>query len=204
MLAADGRCKVFDASADGYARGEGCGVVVLKRLVDATSASDDVLAILRGTAVNQDGRSNGLTAPNGAAQQAVIRAALDRAGARPSEVGWVECHGTGTLLGDPIEVGALAATLLDGRDTEQRLWLTSVKANIGHLEAAAGMAGFIKVVLGLRRRAVPGQTGLNRINPRLAIEGTSVRIPLANEAWAATHKFAGVSSDLAAPTRMRS
>ena len=194
MLAADGRCKVFDASADGYARGEGCGVVVLKRLVDATSASDDVLAILRGTAVNQDGRSNGLTAPNGAAQQAVIRAALDRAGARPSEVGWVECHGTGTLLGDPIEVGALAATLLDGRDTEQRLWLTSVKANIGHLEAAAGMAGFIKVVLGLRRRAVPGQTGLNRINPRLAIEGTSVRIPLANEAWAATHKFAGVSS----------
>jgi acyl transferase domain-containing protein/acyl-CoA synthetase (AMP-forming)/AMP-acid ligase II/acyl carrier protein len=194
MLAADGRCKVFDAGADGYGRGEGCGIVVLKRLGDAIAAGDDVLAVLRGIAVNQDGRSNGLTAPNGLAQQAVIRAVLDRAGARPSQIGWVECHGTGTLLGDPVEVGALAATLLDGRDAGQPLWLTSVKANIGHLEAAAGIAGFIKAVLGLRHCVVPAQAGLNRLNRHLAIEGTPARIPLANESWPAGERFAGVSS----------
>jgi acyl transferase domain-containing protein/acyl-CoA synthetase (AMP-forming)/AMP-acid ligase II/acyl carrier protein len=194
MLAADGRCKVFDASADGYGRGEGCGVVVLKRLVDAITAGDDVLAVLRATAVNQDGRSNGITAPNGPAQQAVIRTALDRAGARPSEIGWVECHGTGTLLGDPVEVGALAATLLDGRDADQPLWLTSVKANIGHLEAAAGIAGLIKAVLGLRHGVVPAQAGLSQINPRLGIEGTPVRIPVGSQCWPTGALCVGVSS----------
>ena len=194
MLAADGRCKVFDASADGYGRGEGCGVVVLKRLADAIAAGDDVLAVLRATAVNQDGRSNGITAPNGPAQQAVIRTALDRAGARPSEIAWVECHGTGTLLGDPVEVGALAATLIDGRDADQPLWLTSVKANIGHLEAAAGIAGLIKAVLGLRHGVVPAQAGLNRINPHLAIESTPMRVPISSQSWPAGAMCVGVSS----------
>jgi acyl transferase domain-containing protein/acyl-CoA synthetase (AMP-forming)/AMP-acid ligase II len=194
MLAADGRCKVFDADADGYGRGEGCGIVVLKRLGDAVEAGDDVLAVLCGTAVNQDGRSNGLTAPNGAAQQAVIRAALDRAGVRPAEIGWIECHGTGTLLGDPIEVGALTATLLEGRHDGRPLWLTSVKANIGHLEAAAGIAGLIKAVLGLRHAEVPGQVGLRRVNPHLAIEGTPVEIPVSSQPWPAGERYAGVSS----------
>jgi acyl transferase domain-containing protein/acyl-CoA synthetase (AMP-forming)/AMP-acid ligase II/acyl carrier protein len=194
MLAADGRCKVFDASADGYGRGEGCGIVVLKRLEDAIASADNVLAVLCGTAVNQDGRSNGLTAPNGPAQQAVIRAALERAGARPQDVGWIECHGTGTLLGDPVEVGALAATLLDGRDPARPLRLTSVKANVGHLEAAAGITGFIKAVLALHHGVVPAQAGLSQINPNLAIEGTPIRIPVANEPWPAGDQFAGVSS----------
>ena len=194
MLAADGRCKVFDAAADGYGRGEGCGVAVLKRLADALAAGDDVLAILCGTAVNQDGRSNGLTAPNGPAQQAVVGAALARAGAKAADVGWVECHGTGTLLGDPVEVGALTATLADGRDRARPLLLTSVKANVGHLEAAAGIAGFIKAVLGLRHGMVPAQAGLDEINPLLKIAGTPVRIPLANEPWPDGNQLVGVSS----------
>src|SRR5207302_522847 len=116
MMSPTGRCRTFDASADGYVRGEGCGVVVLKRLSDALRDGDNVLAILRGSAVNQDGRSNGLTAPNPLAQQEVIRLALRDAGVAPSEVGYVETHGTGTPLGDPIEVQALAAALGENRD----------------------------------------------------------------------------------------
>ncbi len=144
MLASDGRCKTFDAAADGYVRGEGCGLVVLKRLSDAQAAGDRVLALIRGTAVNQDGRSGGLTVPSGGAQQALIRQALSGAGVAPHEVAYVEAHGTGTALGDPIEVNALAAALGAGRSPDRKLLLGSVKTNIGHLESAAGIAGLIK------------------------------------------------------------
>src|SRR5205823_2021952 len=158
MLAPDGRCKVFDASADGYARGEGCGTVVLKRLSDAERDGDRIHAVVRGSAVRQDGRTSGLSAPSGTAQQDVIRAALEDAGVDPSEIGYVEAHGTGTELGDPIEVGALAAVL--GRGGGEACRIGSVKANIGHLEAAAGIAGFIKAALALEAGEVFPQPAL--------------------------------------------
>ena len=135
MLAPDGRCKTFDAAADGFARGEGCGVVVLKRLSDAQADGDRILALIRGSAVNQDGPSSGLTAPNGPAQEAVIREALSRAGVAPREVGFVEAHGTGTQLGDPLEVNALGAVFGADRDPARPLIIGSVKTNIGHLES---------------------------------------------------------------------
>ncbi len=150
MMAPDGRCKAFDSRADGFVRGEGCGVVVLKRLSDALAHSDNILAVIRASAVNQDGRSSGITAPNGAAQEAVIRQALANAGVKPEEIWYVEAHGTGTSLGDPIEAHALAAVLGPGRTTENPLVVGSVKTNIGHLEAAAGVAGLIKTVLSLQ------------------------------------------------------
>ncbi|MGQ3004304.1 MAG: beta-ketoacyl synthase N-terminal-like domain-containing protein, partial [Hydrogenophaga sp.] len=155
MMAADGRCKTFDAEADGYVRGEGCAVLVLRRLSDALAQGDRVLAVVRGSALNQDGRSGGLTAPNGPAQEAVLRAALASARVPASAIGYVEAHGTGTPLGDPIEVGALGAVLGEGRSAAQPLPIGSVKTNIGHLEAAAGMAGVIKVVLAMQRREIP-------------------------------------------------
>src|SRR5207253_2642823 len=142
MMAADGRCKAFDAAADGYGRGEGCGVVVLKRLRDAQQDGDRILAIIRGNALNHDGRSSGLTAPNGPAQQALLREALLDAGLSAGQVQFVEAHGTGTALGDPIELQAVAAVLGAGRTREQPLLIGSVKTNFGHLEAAAGVAAF--------------------------------------------------------------
>jgi len=156
MMAPDGRCKTFDAAADGYVRGEGAGMVALKRLSDAVADNSRILAVIRGSAINQDGRSGGFTAPNELAQQAVIRRALASARLVPGDVTYVEAHGTGTALGDPIEVQALAAVLGAGRAANQPLYLGSVKTNFGHLEAAAGIAGLIKVVLALQHRAIPG------------------------------------------------
>ncbi len=155
MLAPDGRCKTFAAAADGYVRSEGCGVVVLKRLTDALAAGDIVLAVIAGSAVNQDGASNGLTAPNGAAQEALYRTALAAAGLEPTQSSYVEAHGTGTRLGDPIEVRALEAVYGVGRTADNPLVVGSVKTNIGHTEAAAGVAGLIKLVLSLRQRVIP-------------------------------------------------
>jgi acyl transferase domain-containing protein/acyl carrier protein len=194
MLAPDGRCKTFDASADGFARGEGCGVVVLKRLCDAQADGDRVLAVIRGSAVNQDGPSSGLTAPNGPAQEAVIREALANAGVAPREVGYIEAHGTGTQLGDPLEVQALGAVF--GSDREQPLWLGSVKTNIGHLEAAAGVTGLIKLVLALRQREIPPHLHFRTPSPHIPWDDFALRVPTARTPWQPIggRRIAGVSS----------
>jgi amino acid adenylation domain-containing protein len=196
MLSPDGRCKTFDAAADGYVRGEGCGVVVLKRLADARRDGDPVLAILRGSAVNHNGRSGGLPVPFGPAQQRVIRAALAQAGVAPEDVDYVEAHGTGTALGDPIEVQALAAALGKGRSPERPLWIGSVKTNIGHLEAAAGVTGLIKVVLALRNGAIPRHLHFQTPNPRVPWSQLPVRVAAEGVSWAAgeRRRIAGVSS----------
>ncbi|MET7481820.1 acyltransferase domain-containing protein [Streptomyces sp. NPDC005538] len=154
-LAPDGRCKPFATAADGIGRGEGCAAVLLKRLSDAERDGDRVLAVVRATAVNSDGRSNGLLAPNPVAQQALLTTAYARAGLSPAHIDHVEAHGTGTPLGDPIEAGALGAVLGAGRDPEQPLLLGSVKGNLGHLESAAGLAGLVKTVLALHHDLVP-------------------------------------------------
>ncbi|HWA08530.1 MAG TPA: type I polyketide synthase [Opitutaceae bacterium] len=194
MLAPDGRCKTFDAAADGYVRGEGCGVVVLKRLADAQRDGDRVLAVIRGSAVNQDGRSNGLTAPNGPAQQAVVRAALQDAGVAPAAIGCIEAHGTGTSLGDPIEANALREVLLEGRSAAQPCWLGSVKTNLGHLEAAAGLAGLIKLVLALRHETIPPHLHLRSLNPLIQLGNTPLAIPVTVTPWRGPGRLAGVSS----------
>ncbi len=195
MLAADGRCKTFDAAADGYGRGEGCGVVVLKRASDAVRDGDRILALIRGSAVNQDGPGSGLTVPNGAAQQEVVRAALKSAGIEPDELGYVEAHGTGTALGDPIELRALAA-VLDRRPRDRPLAIGSVKTNIGHLEAAAGIAGLIKVVLALEHRELPAHVGLKQRNTHLDWHALPLWIPTAHTGWnqGSARRVAGVSS----------
>ncbi|MFF5982027.1 beta-ketoacyl synthase N-terminal-like domain-containing protein [Streptomyces olindensis] len=154
-LAPDGRCKPFSAAADGIGRGEGCAAVILKRLSDAERDGDRVLAVVRASAVNSDGRSNGLMAPNPAAQQALLESAYARAGLAAAQVDYVEAHGTGTPLGDPIEAGALGAVLGSGRDPDQPLLLGSVKGNLGHLESAAGVAGLVKTVLALHHDRIP-------------------------------------------------
>jgi len=196
MMAADGRCKTFDASADGYVRGEGCGVVVLKRLSDALRDGDNIQAIVRGSAVNQDGLSNGLTAPNGPSQQAVIRQALENAGVAPAQISYVEAHGTGTSLGDPIEVKALKAVLMQDRAPDQPCWIGSVKTNIGHLEAAAGMASLIKVVLSLQYGEIPPHLHLNQLNPYISLEQTTITIPTKCQPWSTgtERRFAGISA----------
>lgn len=197
MLAFDGRCKTFDAAADGYVRGEGCGVIVLKRLSDALSAGDNVLAVIRGSAVNQDGRSSGLTAPNGLAQQAVIRSALADADVMPDQVGYIEAHGTGTLLGDPIEAQALGSVFGPGRGEANPLHLGSVKTNIGHLEAAAGMAGLIKTVLALQHAELPPHLHFRTINPHIARHAGLLAIPPARTSWSPVDdrpRIAGVSA----------
>lgn len=195
-LAPDGRSKTFAANADGYGRSEGCGVVVLKRLSDAQADGDPILALIRGSAVNHDGPSGALTVPNGPAQQALIRRALQNAGVEPNQINYVEAHGSGTPLGDPIEIKALNSVLNNGRDAAQPLMVGSVKANIGHLESAAGVAGLIKVVLALQNEALPPQLHLQRTNPALGLEEMPVTIPTELIPWQANGapRFAGVSS----------
>src|SRR5208282_3199379 len=183
MLAPDGRCKTFDARADGYVRGEGCGVVVLKRLQDAQRDGDQILAVIRGTAVNQDGKSNGLTAPNGPAQEALIAATLSDAGLAPTDIDYVEAHGTGTALGDPIEALALNAALSKGRDPAEPCLVGSVKTNIGHLEAAAGIAALIKVTLALHHRQIPVSLHYSEPNPRIPFDSMALRVASALQPW---------------------
>ncbi|MEM9214630.1 MAG: alpha/beta fold hydrolase [Cyanobacteria bacterium P01_F01_bin.150] len=196
MLAADGRCKTFSAAADGYVRGEGCGVVILKRLSDAQRDGDSVLAVVKGAAVNQDGRSNGLTAPNGLAQQAVIQAALQRADVSAIDIQYVDAHGTGTVLGDPIELNALKAVLSQGRESNQRCWIGSVKTNIGHLEAAAGMASLIKVILALQHSELPPHLHVQELNPHVSWEDGPLTVVSNRQEWSRldSPRLAGISS----------
>ncbi|MDE0629787.1 MAG: SDR family NAD(P)-dependent oxidoreductase, partial [Bryobacterales bacterium] len=183
MLASDGRCKTFDASADGFVRGEGCGMVVLKRLSDAEAAGDRILAVVLGSAVNQDGASAGFTVPNGPAQERVITEALARAGVEASTVDYLEAHGTGTELGDPVEVAAAASVYGRGRSPDRPLLIGSVKTNVGHLEAAAGVAGLIKAVLAIRSGVIPQHLHFERPNPRMDWEALPVRVTSERTPW---------------------
>jgi acyl transferase domain-containing protein/acyl carrier protein len=196
MMAKDGRCKTFDARADGFVRGEGCGIVVLKRLSDAIAHGDRIWAVIRGTAVNQDGRTNGLMAPSGQSQQRVVRTALQRAALDPSSVSYVEAHGTGTALGDPIEVEALAEVLRSGRAAGDRIAIGSVKTNFGHLEGAAGIAGLLKLVLAVRHGAIPPHLHFTKPNPNLAWDTLPFTIPTELCDWPAPpgQRVGGVSS----------
>ncbi|VEG55486.1 beta-ketoacyl synthase [Mycolicibacterium aurum] len=191
-----GQCHAFDADADGFVRGEGCGVAVLKRLSDAQRDGDRVLAVIRGSAVNQDGRSNGLMAPNPSAQMAVLRAAYAAAGVNPRDVDYVEAHGTGTLLGDPIEARALGTVLGKGRAVDAPLLLGAVKSNLGHLEAAAGIAGFAKAVLALQHSRIPGNRGYQTPNPHIPFEKLRLRVVDQHTDWAPAGRprRAGISS----------
>ncbi|MGZ8171920.1 MULTISPECIES: type I polyketide synthase [Methylobacter] len=193
-ISPDGKCKTFDASANGYARGEGCGMVVLKRLKDAVRDGNRILALVKGSAINQDGKTNGLAAPNGNAQQAVIREALADAGLQPAAVDYVEAHGTGTILGDPIEVEALGAVL--GSDRQDPLRLGAVKTNIGHLEPAAGMAGLIKILLSLAHEELPQNIHFQRPNPHIDWDNLPLRVLTEKSAWprSARPRIAGLSS----------
>ena len=195
-LAPDGRCKTFDASADGYGQGEGCGVVVLKRLSDAIADGDSILALIRGSAINHDGPSSGLTVPNKKAQKEVIQQALDNARIEPHQVSYVEAHGTGTTLGDPIELEALAAVYGKNRPPNQPLVVGSVKTNFGHLEAAAGVSSLIKVVLALHHQEIPPHLHFTQPNPYIPWNQIPITIPTSRIPWQQGEqpRMAGVSS----------
>ncbi len=196
VLAPDGRCKTFDEAADGFVRAEGCGVVILKRLSDALADRDTVLGIIRGSAINQDGASSGLTVPNGLAQEEVIRQAITAAKIVPADVDYVEAHGTGTSLGDPIELEALATVLGEGRSPDRPFMVGSVKTNIGHLEAAAGVVGLIKVVLALQHEEIPPHLHFKKLTPRASMGAVPVIVPTTRTPWPSGPgtRIAGVSA----------
>ncbi len=196
MLAPDGRCKSFDARADGFGRGEGCGVLLLKRLSDARRDGDTIHAVIRGSAVNHDGASSGLTVPNMHAQQSLIRQAIKNSDLDPASVQYIEAHGTGTALGDPIEIRALDGVFHDTRTADNPLWIGSVKTNIGHLESAAGVAGVMKVVLSLQHGQIPAHLHFSEPNPHIDWHRTCVRVPVSPVPWPAGHgsRIAGVSA----------
>ncbi|MCL2554646.1 MAG: type I polyketide synthase, partial [Actinomycetia bacterium] len=194
-MARDGRCKVFDAAADGIVRGDGCVVLVLKRLSDALADGDRVIAVIRGSAVNHDGHSAGLTVPSAAAQQNLLRDALAAAGAAPAEVGFVEAHGTGTPLGDPLEMSALAQVMGEGRDPAAPLLVGSLKTNFGHTDGAAGVAGLLKAALAVRHGQIPPHLHLHRPNPAIRWDRWPVRVPVELTGWPQdTPRLAGVSA----------
>src|SRR5262245_12243851 len=196
MLSPEGRCRTFDSAADGYVRGEGCGVVVLKRLSDAVAEGYSLIALIRGSSVNQDGHSGGFTVPNGQAQQALIRRALATAKIEPLEAQYVEAHGTGTSLGDPIEVMATSSVLCEKRSPERPLVIGSVKTNIGHLESAAGVAGVIKTALSLQHREVPPHLHLQHPNPHIPWSELPLVLATKKMTWPSdgARRIAGVSS----------
>jgi glutamate-1-semialdehyde-2,1-aminomutase len=196
FMAPDGRCKAFDSRANGYVRSEGAGVVLLKPLSQAVADGDLIYAVIKGSAVNQDGRSNGLTAPNPWAQEAVLKTAYSQAGILPHQVQYIEAHGTGTQLGDPIEMKALGKVLAPGRSPENHCLVGSVKTNIGHLEAAAGIAGLIKVALSIYHRQIPPHLHFQQPNPYIPFANLPLRVPTTLEPWPANtdEAIAGVSS----------
>ncbi len=184
-IAPDGHCKTFDAKANGFVRGEGCAVLVLKRLDDALRDRDPVYAVIRGSAVNHDGRSSGLTVPSGPAQEALLRQALANAGLQPEQVSYLEAHGTGTSLGDPIELRAVLAVLGRAGQGPRKTPLTvgSVKTNFGHLEAASGVAGLVKLILMLRHQQIPPHLHFSELNPVVALDGVDLRVPTTLGEW---------------------
>ncbi|WP_454561930.1 type I polyketide synthase [Mycobacterium haemophilum] len=192
-LSPDGRCKTFDASADGYGRAEGCGVVLLKRLSDAQRDGDTVHAVIRGSAVNHDGRTGGLTVPSRRSQESVVQLALQSADLRPNQIGYIEAHGTGTALGDPIEVGALN-TVFGDADRQAPLWIGSIKTNIGHAETAAGIAGLIKTALAVRHGFIPRSLHFEQPNPHIDWQAGPVRVAATGQTWPNRARLAGVSS----------
>lgn len=196
MMASDGRCKTFDARANGYVRSEGVGVVLLKPLSQALKDGDFIYAVIRGSAMNQDGRSNGLTAPNGKAQEELLKKAYQNAGINPWDVDYVEAHGTGTPLGDPIEVQALGTVMGKNRSPDKPLKIGSVKTNIGHLEAAAGIAGMIKVALSLKNRQLPPSLHFQSPNPNIPFDQLPIQVQNHLEPWEKEEgtRLAGVSS----------
>ncbi|MDE0393207.1 MAG: SDR family NAD(P)-dependent oxidoreductase [Gammaproteobacteria bacterium] len=197
MLSRTGRCRPFDAAADGFVRGEGCGMVVLKRLSDAEADSDHIWGLVLGSAVNQNGASAALTVPNGTAQEQLFEAALSRAQVAPSEVDYLEVHGTGSELGDPIEVRAVAEVYGRGREAGRPLLLGTAKSNIGHLESAAGIAGLIKVLLAMRHGVIPKHLHLENPSPHMEWERLPVRVTTEATAWPpAPHRLpmAGISA----------
>ena len=193
MMAPDGRCKTFDKSADGYVRGEGCGMVLLKRLADAKRDGDNILAIIRGSAINQDGRSNGLTAPNSQSQQEVILRALANSKLSAENISYIETHGTGTSLGDPIEINVLSELFANNASCH----IGSVKSNIGHLESAAGIAGLLKVMLAMQHRRIPGQVNFSNLNPAIRLGG-ALKIPTTTEDWSSTDQSAPLRAGVSA------
>lgn len=196
ILSAEGRCKTFDASADGIVRGEGCGAIVLKRLSDAVAQGDRIWSLIRGSAVNQDGRSSGFTVPNKSAQQALIQQALNNAKLPPEAIDYVEAHGTGTPLGDPIELRALGEVLGDNRSAKKPLLVGSVKTNFGHLESAAGIAGLLKVVLSMHHETIPAHLHFRQPNPHIDWGDLNVQVTSESTSWNRNGKprAAGVSS----------
>ena len=183
MLSPDGRCATFDEAANGYVRGEGCGIIVLKRLAEAEADGDRIWGVIRATAVNQDGASSGLTVPNGISQERVIKAALQQADLEPAQIDYLETHGTGTRVGDPIELEAIGNVYGSGRAAEQPLLIGSVKTNIGHLETAAGVAGVIKVVLSMNKGCIPPHLHFNKPNPTLAWEELPIQVTAEKNDW---------------------
>ncbi|MGR8012326.1 type I polyketide synthase [Streptomyces hypolithicus] len=194
MLAPDGQCKTFDESADGYARAEGCGMLVLKRLSDATRDGDNILAVVRGTAVGQDGDSAGLTVPNGPAQETVLHNAIRAAGLEPGDIQYVEAHGTGTPLGDPIEIGAINNVFAGARSKDDPLLVASVKTNLGHMEPASGVVGVIKTLLQIRSATIYPHLNMTVPSGRIPWDVYSVRIPTECEPWKAPVRRAAVNS----------
>ena len=195
MLSPDGRCKAFDEQANGYVRGEGAGVVILKPLRRALQDNDRIYAIIKGSAVNQDGRSSGITVPVAEAQQAMLTTAYRNAGIRPCQVHYVEAHGTGTPVGDPIEATALGAVLSEGREKGTVCYIGSVKTNIGHLESAAGIAGLIKAALAINYRQIPANLHFQRPNLKIDFEGLKLAVPTRLMPWPeAPEAVAGVNS----------
>ncbi|MCA9126864.1 MAG: SDR family NAD(P)-dependent oxidoreductase [Planctomycetales bacterium] len=193
-LSAEGRCKTFSASADGYVRGEGCGFVMLKRLSVAMEDKDNVLALIRGTAVNHDGRTTGLTVPNTNSQVKLLQAALENASLQPDDVSYIEAHGTGTPLGDPIELNALAKVYGARLQRDVPLWIGSAKTNIGHLEAAAGVAGLLKVILSMRHQEIPASLHFDQPNPNFDWQSSKLSVVQSLTPWNASKRVATVSS----------